>query len=54
MAYEELFLDLLRAERRVPLDKSEGVVKAEFTWAVREHRMRRQIGLRTKHLGITR
>jgi len=38
----------------VPLDKSEGVVKAEFTWAVREHRMRRQIGLRTKHLGITR
>jgi len=38
----------------VALDKSEGIVKAEFTWAVRKHRVARQIGLRTKHLGITR
>jgi len=27
---------------RVPLDKSEGVVKRQFSWAVRKHRFVRQ------------
>ena len=27
-----------KTERRVPLDKNEGVVKTEISWAVREHR----------------
>ena len=31
-------------ERRVALDKVEGVVKAKLTFAVREHRYRRQRG----------
>jgi hypothetical protein len=29
----------------VPLDKSEDVVKAQFSWAVREHRVRRRVAL---------
>jgi hypothetical protein len=35
----------------VPFDKSEGVVKTNFSRAVREHRVLRQMGLRTKHSG---
>jgi len=31
-------------ERRVALDKSEGVVKTEISWAVREHRVSCQRG----------
>src|SRR5439155_22296256 len=38
---------------RVPLDKSEGVVKTEISWAVREHRLLCQRRLRTKTLEIS-
>src|SRR2546427_12381369 len=38
---------------RVPLDKSEGVVKTEISWAVREHRLVCQRRLRTKTLEIS-
>src|SRR5207248_6710661 len=37
----------------VPLDKSEGVVKTEISWAVREHRLLCQRRLRTKTLEIS-
>src|SRR5205814_10073541 len=37
-----------------PLDKSEGVVKTEISWAVREHRFLCQRRLRTKTLEISR
>src|SRR5439155_11692155 len=39
--------------RLVPLDKSEGVVKTEISWAVREHRLLCQRRLRTKTLEIS-
>src|SRR2546426_633566 len=38
---------------RLPLDKSEGVVKTEISWAVREHRLLCQRRLRTKTLEIS-
>src|SRR5438876_161446 len=41
------------AVRLVPLDKSEGVVKTEISWAVREHRLLCQRRLRTKTLEIS-
>src|SRR6266705_1960555 len=41
------------AIRLVPLDKSEGVVKTEISWAVREHRLLCQRRLRTKTLEIS-
>src|SRR5438874_7305417 len=40
-------------DSRVPLDKSEGVVKTEISWAVREHRLLCQRRLRTKTLEIS-
>src|SRR5437667_10398295 len=40
-------------EGRVALDKSEGVVKTEISWAVREHRLLCQRRLRTKTLEIS-
>src|SRR5438046_1800036 len=40
--------------QRLPLDKSEGVVKTEISWAVREHRFLCQRRLRTKTLEIAR
>src|SRR5213594_46459 len=42
-----------RPTRPVPLDKSEGVVKTEISWAVREHRLLCQRRLRTKTLEIS-
>ncbi len=39
--------------QRLPLDKSEGVVKTEISWAVREHRLLCQRRLRTKTLEIS-
>src|SRR5947208_16874482 len=42
-----------RPIRPVPLDKSEGVVKTEISWAVREHRLLCQRRLRTKTLEIS-
>src|SRR2546427_5734456 len=42
-----------RAFLRVALDKSEGVVKTEISWAVREHRLLCQRRLRTKTLEIS-
>ena len=39
---------------RVPLDKREGVVKAQISWAVPEHRWVHQRRLRTKTLEISR
>jgi len=41
------------AVRLVPLDKSEGAVKTEISWAVREHRLLCQRRLRTKTLEIS-
>src|SRR5437870_7096396 len=41
------------AGTKVPLDKSEGVVKTEISWAVREHRFLCQRRLRTKTLEIS-
>src|SRR6184192_3510424 len=38
---------------RTSLDKSEGVVKTEISWAVREHRLLCQRRLRTKTLEIS-
>ena len=48
--------DLVRAAEhflRVALDKSEGVVKTEIYWAVREHRLLCLRRLRTKTLEIS-
>src|SRR6266516_624507 len=40
-------------QKQVALDKSEGVVKTEISWAVREHRLLCQRRLRTKTLEIS-
>src|SRR5205823_12111506 len=48
-----LFVDFVHIFVGRPLDKSEGVVKTEISWAVREHRLLCQRRLRTKTLEIS-
>jgi len=50
---EGLIRNFVPRYSRVALDKSEGVVKTEISWAVREHRLLCQRRLRTKTLEIS-